>query len=170
MKPILIGLFVLLSFSLSAQQKMTADTTAVHSIDGIVKEMLRIISGEEGKTRDWDAFRNLFLPTANFTVHSHNESSGQPVETVSLEGLIELMHDTYYDQGFLEYEISKVVDEYNGIAHVFQTYYGKDIENHEEKGINSYQLVHYDDRWWIVNVLWTGDSNGVEVPEKYLGN
>ena len=72
--------------------------------------------------------------------------------------------------GYIEYEISKVVNEYNGIASVFQTFYGKDSENKEEMGINSYQLVYFNHRWWIANLLWTGDNNGVKVPKKYLGH
>ena len=169
MKFILIILFVQVSLLVKAQEKINSNPNAVYSIDGIVKEILQIISGEEGKVRDWDAFRNLFLPTANFTVLSHDTLS-LSVETVSLEEFIELMHNEYYDQGFTENEISKVVEEYNGIAQVFQTYYGKDSENYEENGITSYQLVQFKDRWWIVNILWTGDSNGVNVPEKYLRN
>jgi hypothetical protein len=168
MKQILAGAFFFLAFNISAQEKMVADTNSVKSIHGIVKEVLRIISGEQGKTRNWDAFKNLFLPTAHFTVHSHDKTNPQPVETASLPEFIDAMNDTYYDKGFLEYEISKVVDEYNGIAHVFQSFYAKDSENHEERGITSYQLVYFKNRWWIANIVWTGDSNGVKVPEKYL--
>jgi len=167
-KNILVGIFILISSNLLAQEKMVADTIAVHSIDGIVKEVLRIISGEKGKARNWEAFRNLFLQTATLTVLQHGDSI--PLESVSLEEFIHLMNDPYYDQGFLEYEISKVVNEYNGIANVFQSFQGKDAENHKEKGINSYQLVYLNDRWWIANILWTGDSNGVKVPKKYLRN
>lgn len=57
---------------------------------------------------------------------------------------------------------------YNGIANVFQSFYGKDSENKEERGINSYQLVYFKNRWWIANLLWTGDANGVKIPKKYL--
>ena len=39
-----------------------------------------------------------------------------------------------------------------------------------QRGINSYQLVYFKDRWWIVNVLWTGDRNGEPIPRKYLNN
>jgi len=170
MKNTLIGIFILIATSLTAQEKMVADTTAVKSIDGIVKEVLRVISGEKGKVRNWDVFRTLFLPTANVTVHSHDEFNPEPVVTVSLQEYIRLMHDPYYDKELIEYEISKVVDEYNGIANVFQSYYAKDFENHEEKGITSYQLVYFKNRWWIANIVWTGNSNGVEVPKKYLGN
>jgi hypothetical protein len=107
-------ILILLTISLKAQEKMVADTTATKSIDGTVKEVLRIISGEKGKVRNWEAFRNLFLPTARFTVHAHDKTNPQPIETVSLDEFITLLHDTYYDQGFIEYEISKTVDEYNG--------------------------------------------------------
>jgi len=59
------------------------------------------------------------------------------------------------------------VDEYNGIAQVFQSYYAKELDI-EEKGINSFQLVHDGKRWWIFNILWTNDRNGNKVPSKYL--
>jgi len=169
MKKILLVFFILISATtLTAQEKMSADTNAAKSIDGIVKEVLRLVSGEKGKTRNWEALRNLFLPTATFTVLNNSDSIPQPVETVSLDDFIKLMHDEYYEQGYLEYEIGKTVDEYNGIANVFQSFYGKDSENREERGINSYQLVYFKKRWWVANLLWTGDTNGVKIPDKYL--
>ena len=161
-------LFIFISSLASAQEKMVTDANALKLIDGIVKEVLRMISGEKGKIRDWEAFRNLFLRSATFTVLNHNDSIRQPVETVQLDEFIELMHDPYYERGYLEYEIGRVVDEYNRIAQVFQSFYGKDAENMEEHGVTSYQLVFFEDRWWIANILWTGDSNGVKVPKKYL--
>lgn len=169
LKRILIGFIILISTNLFGQEKEVQTTVAVQSIDGIVNEVLNIISIQKGGTIDTTALRNLFLPTANFSVHTHNYSIPSPVETVTLNEFLELLKDPYYEEGFLEYEISKVVDEYNGIAQVFQTYFGKDSEDYEERGITSYQLVYFNKRWWIANTLWTGDSNGVRVPEKYLG-
>ena len=169
MKKILSVFFSLITtMTLAAQVKMSSDTNAVKSIDGNVKGVLRLVSGENGQTRIWEALRNLFLPTATFTVLNNNDSIPQPVETVSLDDFIKLMHDEYYEQGYLEYEIGKTIDEYNGIANVFQSFYGKDSENKEERGINSYQLVYFEKRWWIVSLLWTGDMNGVKIPKKYL--
>lgn len=169
MKRALLLFFIFIStLNLQAQETMTSDTNAVNSIDGIVKEVLGLVSGEKGKERNWEALRNLFLPTATFTVLNNNDSIQQPVETVSLDDFIDLMHDAYYEQGYLEYETGNTINEYNGIANVFQSFYGKDSENKEERGINSYQLVYFKKRWWIANLLWTGDANGVKVPEKYL--
>lgn len=170
MKFMLLSFCLLASAMLSAQEKMIVDTTAVYSIDGIVTEMLHIISGEEGKKRDLEALKSLFLPTAQLTVLYHTDEMPVPSESVSIDDFIELMKDPYYDQGFVEYEIGKTINEYNGIANVFQAYHAKDGDGEEERGITSYQLIFFDDRWWIAHVMWTGNSNGVPVPEKYLGN
>lgn len=161
-------MIIFITSNVIAQAQTVADTAAVHSIEGIVKEVLHIISGTEGKQRDWESFRNLFLPTADFTILNHDDSFPQPVETVSLEEFISSIQDDYYEQGYLEYAIGKVVNEYNGIAQVFQSFYAKDSENQETRGITSYQLVYFSDRWWIANLVWTTDTNGVKVPKKYL--
>ena len=170
MKSLLIGILAILSADLIAQDKSPADTIAVNSIGGIVNEVLEIITVDKGENINLEKFRNLFIPTARFSIINHDDSMPQPFESVSLEEFIEMLDDPYYSQGYLEYEIGKVVDEYNGIAQVFQSFYGKDSENVEERGITSYQLAFFNDRWWIVNILWTTDGNGVEIPEKYKGN
>jgi len=164
MRALLLVLLLLSSLSLSAQK---ADSRAVTSIDGIVNEVLNIISGEQGKQRDWEQFRNLFLPTAQFAVLYHKDNGSKLINTLTLEEFVRMAGQAYQNDGFLEYEISQHVDEYNGIAQVFQSYYAKELEI-EEKGINSFQLVHDGKRWWIFNVLWTNDRNGVKVPDKYL--
>ena len=72
----------------------------------------------------------------------------------------------YEQDGFIEYEIKKTIDSYNGIVHVFQSYYAKELD-FEEKGINSYQLIFDGERWWISNLLWTSNRNGIELPKEY---
>ena len=113
---------------------------------------------------DTAAVRNLFHQSAIFTVADSTNA-----ETVSLDDFLKLLKDPYYEQGYLEKEIHKVVDEYNGIAHVFQTFYGKDSEGSEERGINSYQLTYYGGRWWIVSLLWTIEPDSEAIPAKYGG-
>lgn len=71
----------------------------------------------------------MFVPTAQLTVLNHNDSSS--VESVAVDDFIGLLRDSYYEQGFLEVEIDRVVDEYNGITQVFQSYQAKDAEGTE---------------------------------------
>ncbi len=170
MKKSIFVFLIFFTIVLGAQQKSLKQTEAVKSIDAIVNEVLQIVSGEKGKARDWDAYRNLFLPTARFTILNQGDSITTPYDSFSLDEFIASFQESYRDKNFLEYETGKVVDEYNGLAQVFQSFHAEDSENLNVRGISSYQLVFYDDRWWIANMVWTLDSNGVKVPEKYLEN
>ncbi|MEJ2005465.1 MAG: hypothetical protein P8X57_10975 [Cyclobacteriaceae bacterium] len=72
---------------------------------------------------------------------------------------------------FMPYEeriTGRVIENYNGIAHVYESFYAKDSEGEEVNGLSSYQLVFLDGNWQIISILWTDDSNGKEIPEKYL--
>ena len=156
-----ITLFITTSISSLAQEKTEVP---VESIDGIINELLDQITIEKGEKMDTAAVRNLFHPSAILTVADSTNA-----ETASLDDFLNLLKDPYYEQGYLEKEIHKVVDQYNGIAQVFQTFYGKDSEGAEEKGINSYQLTYYGGRWWIVSLLWTIESKSAGIPVKYGG-
>ncbi len=170
LKTIIIALLFILPLSIKAQDSSSADTAAVKTIDGIVNEVLRISAREKGKVPNWNAFRKLFLPTATLTVLYHDATFPTPLETVTVEEFIELMQDEYYEAGYTEYELGKVINEYNGIANVFQSVYQKDSEGLESRSINSYQLIYFNDRWWVANLMWTTDLNGVKIPKKYLKN
>lgn len=160
--------FILFTISAGAQPLVAPDTTAIYSADGIVKEATRLVCSAEGKSRNLEAFRRLFLPTAQFTVLYHNDVMPVPSETVSLDEFMELLKDPYYDDGYFEYQTGKVINEYNGIANVFQSFRASDRDGLDAQGVNSYQLVYLEDRWWISNLLWTGNDNGVPIPERYL--
>ena len=157
----LLSLIFFLTVSINSLAQVQTDAP-VKSIDGIIDELLDQITIEKGEQMDTTAIRNLFHPSAIFTV-----ADSTMAETVSLDEFLNLLKDPYYEQGYLEKEIHKVVDEYNGIAQVFQSFYGKDSEGTEERGINSYQLTYYGERWWIVSLLWTIESKSVGIPTKY---
>jgi hypothetical protein len=169
MRVLYLTIYCLITLSVFSQEEMTADSQAVKTIDGITSELLKHISGGEKKERNWDAFRNLFLPGARFTILNHSTDIPLPFESASVDELIEALKDPYYEN-FLEEELHKDIHQYNGIAQVFQTFEATEPDGNKGRGINSYQLVFFDDRWWISNILWTTDANGVEIPSRYLGN
>lgn len=168
-KPLLIIIIVLfISPALQAQVTKKSDPAALHSVSGIVNEMLRLISGSKGEVRNFEALNHLFLPTAHFTILNTSDSLSQPIETISLKEFIELMHDEDYEKGYIEYEIGRTVNEYNGLANVFQAFEAKDATGRMERGMNSYQLVYSKGRWWIANVMWTLETPKKKIPVKYL--
>ncbi|HCW63621.1 MAG: hypothetical protein ABGW88_18175 [Leeuwenhoekiella sp.] len=159
--PIALCFYMLTLLSGFAQEEPLPQ---LQSIDGVLNELLDQITIEQGEQMDTAAVRTLFHPAAIFTVADSTQA-----ETVSLDDFLNYLKDPYYEEGYLEQEITKTVDTYNGIAQVFQTFYGKDSEGTEEKGINSYQLTYYNNRWWIVSLLWTIETEQAKIPEQYGG-
>lgn len=155
---------------LCGQSKLSTDVPGTESIEAIVAEVLEIISGEPGEKRDLDTFQKLFVPEARFTILTHAELDNVgSYESVSLAEFVEILQDSYYEDGFKEVELVKHIDQYNGIAQVFQSFYAVDSKGEGGRGITSYQLLFAQHRWWILNILWTTDSNGAELPLEYQG-
>lgn len=84
-------IFLTASISSIAQEK--TDVT-VKSINGIIDELLDQITIEKGEKMDTIAIRNLFHPSAIFTVADVTNA-----ETVSLNDFLILLKDPYYEQG-----------------------------------------------------------------------
>ena len=171
MKGLVIGLLFFITLQLNAQQSGDVDSLMLRTIDGIVNMAFKAISSLEGEIGNLNKIRNIYLPNAKFTVLYHkSDSIPLKYESLTLDQFFEYLQDEkeYYEKGFEQYALGSVVNEYNGIANVFQSFYAKDSQNREAKGITSYQLVYFDGRWWISDVLWTTDTNGVPIPKKYL--
>ncbi|MFY0603105.1 MAG: hypothetical protein JXQ93_04090 [Flavobacteriaceae bacterium] len=163
MKKIILLLSISLSLHITAQNKKV-----FQDVKSLVEETQKVVSIKKGQQIDTAYFRTLFLPTAHFTVVG--EENGKKLhETMSLNEFIETLADTYYSNGYFETGKGEIVEQYNGIAQVIQSFYGKDSEGEEAWGVNSYQLIYSGGRWWIANMVWTMSSNGkAGIPKKYL--
>jgi hypothetical protein len=38
------------------------------------------------------------------------------------------------------------------------------------RGINSFELFHDGERWWIVSVYWANETRDQKIPERYQGS
>lgn len=164
-------LFVLLMIPIfcQGQDVMTENLQANKTIEGALDEMLRIVNGEKGKTRNWPAFKLLFLPTVKFTVVHDDEN---PHESATLDEMIAYMQDDYYNNetSYQEKLISRKIDTYNGIAQVFEAVEHIEPDGTKIKGLNSYHLIKVKGNWKIANIIWTTEADGEKIPEKYLKN
>ncbi|WP_420602450.1 hypothetical protein [Flagellimonas sp.] len=134
----------------------------------LVNETQRIISVEAGQKIDTAYFKTLFLPTAHFTVVG-KENGNFAHETMDLNTFVESLTDEYYTNGYHEESTGEIIEEYNGIAQVIQSFEGMDSENETGKGVGTYQLIFSEGRWWIANMVWTMSYNdGKDIPAKYL--
>ena len=145
------------------------DTNSVKTIEGITNKMIELISGDIGEERNWDEYRNLFLPTAQKMSVSKNKEGESRISVRNLEEFVRNVGPYYARDGFEEYAIGLTVNEFNGIAVVFQSFYCRNLKGtYERRGVNSYQLVYHEDRWWIANTLFTNETEDAPLPNKYL--
>jgi len=164
---IFAGIFFLV-INLSQAQ---IDTIALKTPEGVAAKMLEFISFEKDEVKDWDEYRNLFLPSAQKL--SYRPKDGSPlrrqVNTMNIEEFVRYAGPSYPKTGFEEYVIGVDVQEFNGIASVFQSFYCKTLDgSYEARGINSYQLVFINRRWWIASTMFVNESEDNKLPDELL--
>ncbi|MEM9078210.1 MAG: hypothetical protein AAGC43_14300 [Bacteroidota bacterium] len=170
----LISLISLLFFFVGAgaQEIPKADPKDVGSMDAILVALYDVISGPAGEKRDWDRMRSLFIPEAVLMPSGQNPKTKEVgYRYWSLEDYINQAGSSLEKDGFFEVEVSRKVEEYGTIAHVFSTYESRRKLKDEKpftRGINSIQLLKGKDRWFIVSVFWMGESQEYPIPNSYL--
>jgi len=161
--------FITLLFSIPAFAQI--DTMALKTPEGVCAKMLEFISFEKDEVKDWDEYRNLFLPNAQKMSFrpSPGESLSKQVRGQNIEEFVRYWGPQYPKSGFEEYVIGVDVKEFNGIASVFQSFYCKTLDgSYEARGVNAYQVVFLNNRWWIVSTIFTNETDEVKLPNELL--
>ena len=75
-------------------------------------------------------------------------------------------------EGFFETEIHNEMERYGNVAHVWSTYESRTGSPDSEpidRGINSFQLVYGEGKWWVYSILWHSEQAGAgSIPTEYL--
>ncbi len=161
---------LLLHTPLLGQEGPAADPTDVESIDSIIEAVYDVISGPAGADRDWDRMRSLFVPDARL-IPSYLTPEGEiGHQFMSVSDWINGATQFFSENAFFEVEIHRVEERYGHIAHAFSTYESRREAEGEPftRGINSFQLLHDGQRWWIVNIYWQGETESEPIPTSYL--
>ncbi len=169
MKIVIMSILLVCSAMTQAQDnKNISPTEAIKSIEGITDLMLDILSGPQGEARDWDLYKSLFAADANMNIVNSNAPSGKQIRTITIDDFVNKYSAAYSRDGFLEYSTEIKVHEFNGVATAFQYFYCKNlIGTYENRGVNTYQLVFAEDRWWITSLAFANETIENKVPEKY---
>jgi len=152
-----------------------ANPADVATLDGIMKAIYDVISGDAGAPRNWDRFRSLFHKDARMIPTGKNPKTGLVgANALTPEDYIKRVEPFFAREGFYEMEIARRVETYGHITHVFSTYASFHSKKADEKpfarGINSFQLMFDGNRWWVVTIYWEGETPENPLPEKYLKN
>ena len=174
-----IGLFVIGFLCLTAinasspfTDSIPADPKDVSSPESIIAAVYDVISGPAGQKRNWNRMRTLFVPDARM-IATGKKPSGEPVRRVmSVEDYVTSSGPFLEKEGFFEKEIGRRTEQYGNIVHVFSTYESRKTVKDETpfmRGINSIQLWNDGKRWWVITILWQGETKETPIPEKYIG-
>jgi hypothetical protein len=142
----------------------------VKTMDGIIAALYDVISGPPTQKRDWNRMRSLFVPGARLIPTGVQPSGKAAVHLLSLDDYISRSEPLMQKEGFFESELSRRTEQFANIAHVWSTYESRHQAGEKPfaRGINSIQLMNDGDRWWIVNILWQGESAQHQLPGQYL--
>lgn len=150
-----------------------ADPADVASIDAIVTALYDVISGEAGEARDWDRFRSLFAEGATLSPVGRTPAGEVRRGIMTPDSYVERNGPFLERDGFVEAEIGRVTERYGMIAHAFSAYESFRSASDDApftRGINSIQLMHDGERWYVVAVFWQGESPDFPIPAEYIGD
>ncbi|WP_420316102.1 hypothetical protein [Ekhidna sp.] len=168
-KSIIISIFTLgIIFNSFAQDKYL---NKVQTLDSTIETLYEVISGAAGEKRNWELFKYLFTNDAQLIPSGPNEEGKIGYRVMSPSQYVETSGSWLEENGFFEKEIYRVTESFGSLTHIFSTYESYRSEADEKpftRGINSIQLMKDKERWWVVNIYWTGERDDNPIPEKYL--
>ncbi len=147
-----------------------ASPADVATMDSTIAALYDVISGPAGK-RDWDRFRSLFIPSARLIPTGARPTGEVGSRVLTVEDYVQRAGAAFEKQGFFEREVSRRLERFGNIAHIFSTYesrHAKDDPKPFQRGINSIQLMNDGKRWWVVTIFWQGEDEKNPLPAKYL--
>jgi hypothetical protein len=139
----------------------------VGSIDSIITALYNVISGAKDEPRNWDRMRTLFRPEAMMVPTGRKGDGKLQATYISVEDYIKIVGPNLVKLGFFEKEIGRKVHQYGHIAEVFSTYESQNNLTDAKpfmRGINSIQLWNDGKRWWIMSIMWQGETPENPIP------
>ena len=92
-------------------------------------------------------------------------------QILDIDEFIARVEPYFATSGFYEKEIARRTEQFGCMAQAWSTYESRHDPSDSEpfmRGINSIQLFHDGNRWWIVNIYWQQESSEHPIPGRYL--
>ncbi len=141
----------------------------VASPDAIIKAMYESISGPAGP-RNWYRDRSLYMEGAQLIPIGKRVHKEADFKVMNVEEWIEDAEEYLNENDFYESEIMRKSMRFGDIMQVFSTYEARNDPDGPPfaRGVNAILLLHREDRWWIVNMMWDNESKENPIPEEFL--
>jgi len=147
----------------------------VASPAAVVQATYASIARAPGAPYEWERFHSLFLPGAQL-ISNTRQTGGEfrPMSSEDFEAWIMEVAPPGHpnDRGFTEEQLWNETRTYGVIATVLSTYQKRFWGQDEVlgRGINSFQLVKHEDRWWITGLVWDEEPDAGPIPREFGGD
>lgn len=147
------------------------------SPEAIVAALYGSVSHAPEAAPNWERMRTIFLPVGMLVPPRKPDEAIFTV--IDVDGFEERYKKSVAARkekgtpatGFHEKELSRRTDCFGNICQIFSTYESRYTESDAkpfQRGINSIQLVHDAQRWWIASCIWDFERSDNIIPPQYL--
>lgn len=136
------------------------------TVDELLAALYGAVSGPAGP-RSFPGDPPLFHAAARLTRTLPTSDQRAQAKAMSPAEYLKDTAPFFAGQDFWEVEIGRRFDRFGNIAHVLSVYEARlrpDEARPERRGVNSIQLFHDGVRWWIMNMIWDNEREGLQVP------
>ena len=139
--------------------------------DLLIKEIYDSFSFLPGSMPHYDQLKNLFYPGGILMPPRHQKSDDHTV--LSVDNFVQMSQEfiensEFAKLGFHESEIARKEEQFGDTMVVLSAYEGRFKAEDEEaisRGINNIQLIHEQDRWWVVSMIWDEETEENPLPD-----
>jgi hypothetical protein len=163
------ALITLLNFNATAQV-ITKYGDNVSTLNGIMKAYYDVVTVKKGGKVYYERDSLLHWPNVNVGWGGLTKTGKTTFHYVSLKEYHRLSDPSLEKNGFDEREISRKVEKFGSIYHVWSTYESRNTAAGPvtERGINSIELFYDGTRFWILGWFFDGERKDNPIPKEYL--
>lgn len=165
-----IPLLFCVAFSSADAQVTTKFGDVVSTLDGIIKAYYDVVSVKQGEKPSYERDSMLHIADPQIGISSVDKDGKIVLRMMSLKKYHELSDPYLANNGFDEKEISRKVEQFGSIYHVWSTYESRNKPGGEiiERGINSIELFFDGTRFWIITWVFDSERKDNPIPKEYL--
>lgn len=151
-------------------QTVTKYKDEVGTLDGIMKAYYDVVTVKKGEKVSYERDSLLHLADAQVGWNRQGKDGKPHLTMVSLKEYHKMSDEYLEKNGFDEKEISRKVEKFGSVYHVWSTYETRNTPNGTiiGRGINSIELFFDGNRFWIITWVFDDERNDNPIPSEYL--
>jgi hypothetical protein len=169
---IFLILFIILAFPAHVVFAQDATDDEIYSTpEKVVDDLYEFVTFPPGTSPDWEKVKSLFIDEAVIVLRT----SFTKMEVMGKDGFVDLFtrdiqKHNMKETGFQEKIVRKKMTVIGDVAHCFVLYEASvpNSPGPPQQGVDSFQLLKKDGRWWIVSIINEIPRPGVSIPGELL--